>query len=307
MHPRILIRKLLGRKGVFLLRNIASEVTFGLHLIKPATSINKYEGITAMVCTYNEADWIEPSILSIKDLVDEYVIVDSSTDETPMIMERLRDEHGLNLRMFRMPPGDLVAARNYVLKEAKYKWILHWDADFIAKPELIDTIKKLNEELNVERYYLVYWPMIRLCGDLYHVCHQPLHIEHWLFTWSSRLRYKWIGKYDSLIAPTYMYKVVFINKPLGLHLANVRNPARLFIKHVWWKFRREADKLAHKGITYEELAKIKAKELYDTDDIYEAGRKLINTMVKNLPKYNKEVFGDYPPILKEYAKKNIIL
>ena len=43
-----------------------------------------------MVITYNEEDWIEPSILSIKDLVDEYVIMDSSTDRTPDIIERVK-------------------------------------------------------------------------------------------------------------------------------------------------------------------------------------------------------------------------
>lgn len=32
-----------------------------------------------MVCTYIEEDLIEPSLLLIKDLVDEYVVVDSQT------------------------------------------------------------------------------------------------------------------------------------------------------------------------------------------------------------------------------------
>jgi glycosyltransferase involved in cell wall biosynthesis len=60
-----------------------------------------------MVITYNEEDWIEPSILSIKDLVDEYIVMDSSTDKTPEIVERVKSEHGLNIKLRRIPPGNI--------------------------------------------------------------------------------------------------------------------------------------------------------------------------------------------------------
>ena len=78
-----------------------------------------------MVCTYNESDWIELSLLSIKDLVDEYIVVDNSTDETPEIIKQVTREHGLNVKIYRIPWGDLVKARSIALKESSYKWILH--------------------------------------------------------------------------------------------------------------------------------------------------------------------------------------
>jgi len=298
---RIIARKILGRKGTFLLRNTLSELYLLTH--RGDDLVRKDEGITAMVCTYNEEDWVRPSLLSIKDLVSEYVVVDSSTDSTPQIITQLKHEFGLPIRLFRMRGGDLVSARNLVLKEARYKWILHWDADFIAKPELLELVSKLANELDHRRRYLVYWQMVKLCGDIYHVCRDVYHIEHWFFTWSSKLKYKWVGEYDSLIAPIYMYKVIFIQKPLGIHLSYVRRPERLFVKWIWWRHRKEADEYARNKGTLEDFARIKARELYGTDDLSDAGRKLINEMVSKLPPYNESVFGEYPNLLLARAKE----
>ena len=83
---RVIARRVLGRKGVFLLRNLLSESMYRLGFLKPATELNRAECISAMVLTYNDPDWLEPSLLSVKRLVDEYVIVDSSTDETTDIL-----------------------------------------------------------------------------------------------------------------------------------------------------------------------------------------------------------------------------
>jgi len=53
---RRIARKILGRKGTFILRSIVSEVSFHLNLIPPATGIGRKNGFSAMVCTYNESD-----------------------------------------------------------------------------------------------------------------------------------------------------------------------------------------------------------------------------------------------------------
>jgi cellulose synthase/poly-beta-1,6-N-acetylglucosamine synthase-like glycosyltransferase len=97
LNLRAIARRILGRRGTFLLRNTVSEIAFRIGYYEDPRS--RPQGISAMVITYNEEDWIEPSILSIKDLVDEYVIMDSSTDRTPDIIERVKSEHGLNIRL----------------------------------------------------------------------------------------------------------------------------------------------------------------------------------------------------------------
>lgn len=301
MSLRIFARKLLGRKLTFKLRNTVSEMAFRLKVIPPATSIDKEEGISATTCTMNEEDWIEPSMLSIKDLVDEYVVVDSSSDRTPEIIRRTAEEYGLNLKMQRIPPGDLAKAKNLALKLSNYKWILSWDADFIAKEDMPKYLKNLVDELDSNRYHLIYWPQICLDGDLFHQNPKMrLHIEHWLFTYSSKLRYQKLKQYEILLAPLTYYKTIYIKEPLSFHLRTVRNPIRLLYKHLWYRIRDE--KLDEK-MSLDEYVHMKIKELYGTSDLNEAANIYFKEYTKRLDKYNREVFGDYPRILKEYVKR----
>lgn len=296
-----LARKVLGRSGTFFLRTIVSEASFRLRIIPSATSIKREDGISAMVCTYNEEDWIEPSLLSIKDLVDEYIVVDSSTDNTPERILEIRDSYGLNLKLYRVEWGDLVKARNLALRKSSYKWILHWDADFIASDEMPATIRKLIDLLDPRRYYLVYWKYACLDVDLFHQNPKfPIHIEHWLFTYSPKLVYKWVGIYDTLIAPLKYYKPVFINKILGLHLRTVRNPIRLLYKSLWWMMRREG---LERKISIDDYVKMKIGKLYGTSSIHEAAEIHRRRLLSNLVRYDPKKYIDYPSILKYFVKK----
>lgn len=305
MSVRVLIRKLIGRHGTFFIRNLLATISTSLGIVN-AEKEGKENGVTAMVCSFNEEEWIRLSLLSIKDIVDEYLVIDSSTDKTPQIIEELR-EKGLPIRLYRMPPGDLVKARNFVLQKAKYRWILAWDADFVATEKLIKTIKMLVESLDKKCYYLVYWPFIRFCGDIYHVCTQPFHIEHWLYTWSKKLKYAWIDKFDSLIAPLYMYKVIYIDKPLGYHFCYVRRPDRLYFKHIWWRYRKTVDKLLRTNPEKAmEFARQIALREYGTRDLYEAGSRLIKELTKRMERYNEEKFGPLPQNIIEYYHKKIL-
>jgi glycosyltransferase involved in cell wall biosynthesis len=296
---RVFIRRILGRRRTFLLRNILSEVFFSIKIYEDPRQ--RPLGISAMTATYNEEEWIEPSLLSIKDLVDEYIVIDSSTDRTPEIIEKVRDEHGLNIRLYKYPPGDLSIIRNEILRLSSYRWILHWDGDFILYEGSDKYIRSLVETLDPRRHYLIYWPWIRICGDLYHTCGE--HVEHWLFTYSKQIHYKNLlvdGRpFDSLIAPLRLYKAIYIDKVLGLHI-QVKNPVRYAVKHLWYLYRSEYNEISKRTkISQEEFAKTKALELYGTDDLEMIGRKLIEDFVKSLPRFN----GDYPKILNKYLSK----
>jgi len=293
-------RRLLGRWGTYLLRNFLAELNFMLGNYEDPRS--RPFGVSAMVCTYNEEDWVVEALLSAKELVDEYVVVDSSTDRTPELVMMLRDD-GLNIRLYRVPPGDLSTARALAIRKSKYRWILHLDADFIFYDWAPKYLRKFIEELNEKKHYLIYWLWIILCGDLRHKCSEKAyHIEHWLFTYSNTLNYKDLminGKpSDHLIAPLRLYKVIYINKVLGLHLGGIRKPLRLAVKHLWWMFRDEYQREVTSGVNPEEFFRRKAKEVYSTDDLEEVGKKLINEMVKSLPLYN----GEYPSLLLKYLR-----
>jgi len=290
---RRLVRRILGRGGIFTLRNIISEIYFRIGLYEDP---RKYpNGITAMVITYNEEDWVEPSILSVKDLVDEYVVMDSSTDKTPEIIEKIKREYGLNIKLLRVPPGDIVGTRNRALRESSYKWILVWDGDFVLFEDKIRIIRDLIEKLDPRKHYLVYWPLIQLCGDLRHTCRDPLHIEHWLYTKSSETRYDRLGPVDTLIAPLKLYKAILLKEPMGLHI-HVRNPKRTAIRHLWYMYRELFDRTREDP---EELARKIALEKYGVEDLEALGRKIQQETAKDLPIYQ----GSYPRILEKYIRE----
>ncbi len=306
---RVIVRRILGRRLTFLLRNCVSSVAYMLGFYEYADKTGRGDCITAMVCSYNESEWIVPSMLSVKSLVDEYVVVDSSTDETPELVRGLAREEGLNVRLIRLRPGSLSAARNRALEAAGCRWILHLDPDLVLYDKGVKVIKSLIEDLDKRRHYLVYWKYLRLCGDLKHVCaNHTFHIEHWLFTWSSKLTYKDLkakGKiYDMLIAPLHLYKTVFIDDVLGVHLVNVRRPERLAVKFLWWRFREEFTRLAEEGYSFEELAARKAREVYGARSLRELGLHIMRDLVRRNPLRDERVYP-LPRVLEEFVKRKI--
>ncbi len=302
---RVYVRKVLGRRGVFILRNIASTLSFYLGVYDDP--MKRPMGISAMVAVYNEEDWIEPSLLSIKDLVDEYVVLDSSTDSTPEIIHSIRESYGLNIKYMWVPQGDIADIRNRALKTASYRWILVWDGDFIMHERSISYLKNLVEELDPRWHYLIYWPWILLCGDLRHTCgDKPYHIEHWLYTYSTRLKYQNImlsgNKKDTLIAPLHLYKAKYIDKVLGVHLAMVKKPYRIAISSLWHRYRKEFQEAARKGVSFEEYAKVKAREVYGVEDLEEVGKMIIKEIIDRNPRYDPSKYGELPSILYRYIK-----
>jgi len=238
--------KILGRRGSFLLRNFVSSTAYWLGISPKPSEYGKEEGISALVISYNDNDWLEPSLLSVNDLVEEYIVIDSSTDDTLKLLKEIKKTYGLNMKIIYTPPGNVVRARNLGLKHISYKWVLIWDPDFIAMDHMPRYLKELLNLLSPERYYLIYWPHICLDGDLFHCKPGRLyHIEHWLFTWSPEAKYFAKGRgIGSLLAPLKLYKPIFIREPLSFHLRTVRDPVKLLYKK-YWKILR-ARNMTHK-------------------------------------------------------------
>lgn len=305
----VLVRRILGRRGVFILRNIISGFAYYTGIYEYPNSTYREKGISALMCTYNEEDWVKPSILSIKDLVDEYVVVDSSNDRTTDIIKTVAYEHGLKIKLIKTPPGDFVQARITALKNSSYMWLMPIDADMILYPRGVEIIKNLVETLNPRRHYLVYWKYLLLCGDIFHVCGEnPYHIEHWLFTYSSNLTYKYLdfgkGVYmDALIAPLRLYKPIYINDVLGVHLTKVRSPAKLALKHIRLEHRRLLLEYIREGFTAEEASLKISNEIYGAGTLEELGKKLIEELVSKLPKYNESKYGPLPEVLMDYIRE----
>lgn len=308
ISPRVLVRKILGRRGAFALRSAASWIAYRLGLYEFADSTGREDGVSALVVTYNDSDWLEPSLLSAKDLADEYVIVDSSTDETPEIARRVAEDHGLRVKMLRLPPGDIAMAREKALRGSSYKWLLVLDSDIILYESAAKRIKGVLEALDRRMHYLVYWKYLLFCGDLRHVCGEnPYHVEHWLFTYSSKLTYRYLNfgntVLEALIAPITLYKPVMLNEVLGVHLSRVRRPRALAEKHIKIAQRGLLLKYTSEGLNANKAILRIVREVYGAEDLEELVR-LMRDMASKLPLYDETRHGPLPRVLREYIERN---
>jgi len=297
-HILAFSRRVLGTKG-----NLAGDLAVSLGFVEPANRVGREECISAIMRVKDEEWRIEPSILSIKDLAYEYVIIDQSRiDRTPEIIEKVKEDYGLNIIHIRDFDPDYIAVSNKALKLAKCRWILRWDGDYIAREEMIPTIKNLLQSLDPRKYYNIYWPHINFELDLFHInIEKPLHIEHWLITWSPKTRFIPVGHYEFLYTPIY-HKRIDIENPLSLHLRTVKPPLRLLEWKYWWEMRRKG--LLSKMDLYEYI-KARIKDDFDVEDVNEAALRFVEQLRKrkDIGKYNPKIWGDYPKLLKEYIKR----
>jgi len=86
----------------------------------------------------DEEDCIEDCLLSIRDFVDEMVVLDTgSVDRTPVIAERC------GARVVRVPwPESFAAARNEALRHVATDWVIMLDADEVMSGESLDALDR---------------------------------------------------------------------------------------------------------------------------------------------------------------------
>ncbi len=94
--------------------------------------------ISAFIITKNEANRIEKSINSIKDIVEEIIVIDSgSTDKTVEIAQKLGAK-----TIFNKWPG-YVKQKSFGESLCKNDWVLNIDADEELTPQLRQEIKDI--------------------------------------------------------------------------------------------------------------------------------------------------------------------
>ena len=96
----------------------------------------------------NEAASLPQCLNSVKDVVDEMIVLDTgSTDRTPEIAREL----GARVYHFDWA-NDFAAARNESLKYVTGDWVLVLDADEVLVPEIVPEMKKA---IDSDRYLLI--------------------------------------------------------------------------------------------------------------------------------------------------------
>ncbi|MBT4485860.1 MAG: glycosyltransferase [Candidatus Latescibacteria bacterium] len=173
----------------------------------------------------------------------------------------------------------------------------------IARTQGENTFGRIRDfafSLDPDRYYAIYFPHIRLEGDLFHQApDQLLHHEEWLFTYSPELYHRRTGRFREVIYPLY-YKRIYIWETTSFHIASLDDPASLVQRKYWEEWRKLNDFTTFP--TLASYAKIHIREDYETDSFEEAGTLYLRESFRNLVPYDREKFGDYPELIKPYIE-----
>jgi glycosyltransferase involved in cell wall biosynthesis len=103
--------------------------------------------ISAVIITYNEQDHIENCIVSLQDVADEIVVVDSfSTDSTEAICSKL------NVRFVKHSFEGYFEQKNYALSLATFPLILSLDGDEALSDELKKSILEVKNDNKYDGY-----------------------------------------------------------------------------------------------------------------------------------------------------------
>jgi glycosyltransferase involved in cell wall biosynthesis len=103
--------------------------------------------VSVVVITFNEEDNIERCLLSVQDIADEIVVVDSlSTDKTKEICLRL------GVKFIEQPFLGYVEQKNKALEHCQYPHVLSLDADEALSDQLKASILKAKENWTSDGY-----------------------------------------------------------------------------------------------------------------------------------------------------------
>jgi len=262
------------------------------------------KGISIMVRVKDEADWIRSSVESIKSIADEIIVIDNgSTEGTYEILEEIAsDEKGL-IKLWRKPDLNHCDLSNFALEQTKFRWVLRWDGDMVAHTSGDYNIVNLRERLlslNPKRYHLIYLKHINLVGDLSHQDpKEMIHIEEYIHAFSERARYIHPGRFEAIKVPKY-YRVLFWYEPYNFHV-NVKPASRMLLRYFWEDWMELKDYKRYPKL--EDYVNDKIKDEFETDSWEEAKKLCVKRVCGNFMRYDPDIFGPYPALLKPYLEK----
>ena len=260
-------------------------------------------GISIYIRVKDEADWIELSILSIQDFADEIIVVDNgSQDGTIEKIKRLQNKLKIPLALYEQPSLNFTDLNNFALVKTNFHWVMKWDGDFVAHTSGENNISGLRERLlalDSRRYYFIYLRLINLNGDLLHQdSREQVHIEEYIHTYSSKAVFIHTGTYEAIHTPKF-YEVLFWYKPYIFHI-NVK-PARKMLKRFFWNSWLKLEGTSPHP-KFEDYVQSQLPETFGTDSWDEAQQACILRASEYCVRYNQELFGPYPDLLKEHLK-----
>jgi glycosyltransferase involved in cell wall biosynthesis len=114
--------------------------------------------ISAVIITFNEEKNIERCLLSVKEIADEIIIVDSfSTDKT----EEICNKYPVKFIKHRFE--GYIEQKNWAIQQATYDYILSLDADEEISEELKKSIKEIKNNWSYDGY--IFNRLTNYCGN----------------------------------------------------------------------------------------------------------------------------------------------
>ncbi len=261
-------------------------------------------GISALMRIRNEARWIETALRSLAPFVEQFSIVDNgSTDGTPEIIERVARELSLRYTLEILPTEDFGEVCDRALANTTCRWVLRWDGDMIARtggPQSFARIREYALSLDPRMYYSLYFPHVRLEGDLVHQDPELfLHHEDWLFTWSPHLYHVRTGRFRELRYPLY-YKRIYIWETGSFHVSGMDSPEAMALRKYWVDWRGRNDFVRWPTLRSYALERI--REEYGEVSLDDAGAMIIRERSRNYVPYDAEKYGEYPSLLRPFLE-----
>lgn len=265
---------------------------------------NRPHGLSAIVRVKDEAEWLETSIRSIQEVADEIIVGDNgSTDRTPEILDKLQEEFKDQLIVARRPELDIKGLTNMLIERTRFRWIIRWDADFVARTDGSQSIGNLRKwlfEFDQRRYFCVYLSMIELCGDLFHQRPESgSRADCHCFTYSDELRYVYDNTgYEAPKIPRW-YRILRYEIPTFFHV-DVKPLQRMFLSFLWKRYLTDPERGRYSGFTA--YAKAELNERWGGRGVVEAAAVWAESAFGELLHFDKNRFGDYPALLKPFLQ-----
>jgi hypothetical protein len=279
------------------------------------------DGITALVRVKGEEDWLEPSLLSVRELADEILVLDNGAGpETRRTLARLTDTLADRLHVERCPGLDLVALSNLGLDRARFRWVMRWDADFVGHTEGPGDLRRLRQYLlglDRRRFYVVHVPAAEVAGDLRHQFpDRRLRLDGSAHVASPRARYARVERdlrvatlsladriarsgppvrvaFESLSVPRF-YRVLRWPTVAYFHV-HVERARPALLRHFWLEWLRAGDPVAYP--TLDAYALAQARRRWGIDDLEAAARYYMTLYCRALVPLDHAITGPYPTLL----------
>jgi glycosyltransferase involved in cell wall biosynthesis len=158
--------------------------------------------LSSVIITYNEEKNIEKCLISLTNIVDEIVVVDSfSTDNTKSICLKY------NAIFIEQKFLGYIEQKNYALTKAKYNYIVSLDGDEALTETLRESIIKLKSNWKYNSYY---------CNRFNNFCGQWIKHSDWypnkklrVFD-KSKAQWKGINPHDNLVLNNPKEKIGYL-------------------------------------------------------------------------------------------------